>query len=337
MRLIACLPILAALPLAGAPPPDTLPETRVRARVDIEEVVVDALAVDGSGNPIPDLVASDFSLEVEGRPVPLTAAEWIPPARPDVDLSVPTEGVPRFPQGRLLVFFFQTDFTRMRLYGQMEIAGEAVRLLKELLPSDLVAVVSFDSHLKLWLDFTTDRARAAKAVFDAILIGKPPALSSGLFPSLAEAFDYREAAKASTVEKGLAVTARALSPIAGGKYLLYFGWGLKVNHSPREGRDFGLALGSLKEAQVTVFALDFTRADSHTLEGGLKAFAELTGGTYQKTYYFPAGALDLVFRETKGHYLLSFARPALPRGVHRLEVKLSGRKGSVLARPYYDD
>ena len=320
---------------------------RVRARVDVEEVLVDALVVDPKGDPISDLTPDDFTSLVDGRPVPLTGAAWIPPgqsAAADLPPAPAAEAPgsepspsPRFPEGRLLVFFFQTDFARYRLKGQMEIANEAARLLDGLLPTDRVAVVSFDSHLKLWLDFTSDRERIRKAVFGTIRIGAPPPVAPSPFPSLAEHFDAAEATKAATVEMGIALTARALSPIPGAKFLLYFGWGLGVNRSPRETRDFGYALGCLKEARITVFSLDVTHADSHTLEGSLLLFAELTGGTYQKTFYFPAGALDRVLRGTRGRYILSFARPEGPRGSHRIEIFLKGRKGTVQARPFYDD
>ena len=349
--------IVAGLALAATPfasrAEERPPEGRIRARVDVEEVLVDALVVGPKGDPIANLAPADFTALVDGRVVPLTGAAWIPPGQSEAaDLppaaAVETPGplpspalvppaAPRFPEGRLLVFFFQTDFARYRLKGHMEIANEADRLLDGLLPTDRVAVVSFDSHLKLWLDFTSDREQIRKAVFRTIRIGRPPPVARSPFPSLAEHFDDSEAMKAATVERGVALTARALSPIPGAKFLLFFGWGLGVNRSPREGRDFAHALACLLEARVTVFSLDVTHADTHTLEGSLVAFAELTGGTYQKTYYFPAGALDRVLRGTRGRYVLSFARPAGPRGSHRIEITLKGRKGTVQVRPYYED
>ena len=343
----------AMAPAAGAASAAERPaeEIRVRASADVEEVVVDVLVVDGAGNTVPSLTKTDFAVEADGRAAVLTGVDWIPPGRPEVEsdeassssaASVPSPGaaapaLPRFPEGRLLVFFFQTDFTRARLKGHMEIANEAARLLGGLLPTDRVAVLSFDSHLRLWLDFTSDRDRIRRAIFDTLRTSEPPRLSAGPFPSIARRFDYGEARRAATVEKGLALTARALSPIPGAKQLLYFGWGLVVDHSPAEARDFGYALGCFREARVTAFSLDLTHADEHTLEGNLRSFAELTGGTYQKTFYFPAGALDLVLRGTRGRYLVSFLRPDGPRGAHRLEIRLRNAKGTVHVRPYYED
>jgi hypothetical protein len=38
-----------------------------------------------------------------------------------------------------------------------------------------------------------------------------------------------------------------------------------------------------------------------------------------------------------GHYLLVFEKPPYRRGPHRVEVKLAGIKGSVLAKDSYAD
>ena len=37
-----------------------------------------------------------------------------------------------------------------------------------------------------------------------------------------------------------------------------------------------------------------------------------------------------------GHYVLTFEKPPLRPGTHRIEVDLVGRKGTVLAKSYYE-
>jgi hypothetical protein len=37
-----------------------------------------------------------------------------------------------------------------------------------------------------------------------------------------------------------------------------------------------------------------------------------------------------------GHYVLTFAKPDLPRGEHAIDIALVGHKGVVLARPSYE-
>ena len=131
--------------------------------------------------------------------------------------------------------------------------------------------------------------------------------------------------------------ARALSKIPGGKAMLYFGWGLQVDRTPREGRDAGEAIGALYEARVNVFTLDISDADYHTLEVRLMQVADLTGGRYEKTHIFTGGALSRVMRSLGGRYVLVFVKPEGPRGIHPLSVQLAGRKGDVIARAYYQD
>jgi hypothetical protein len=130
-----------------------------------------------------------------------------------------------------------------------------------------------------------------------------------------------------------------MKELPGSKSLVLFGWGMG-RWSPGIGvfleRDYGPARQALIEGRVTVFALDVTNADYHTLEVGLEQVAEDTGGFYAKTHLFPGQALARLERALAGHYVLTFARPPLPRGEHDIDVGLVGRKGTVLARRSYD-
>ena len=107
--------------------------------------------------------------------------------------------------------------------------------------------------------------------------------------------------------------------------------GVRMTH------EYEPALAALSRAGVSVFTLDLTDADYHSLELGLQQMAEDTGGTYARTHLFPANALRQLEAALSGHYVLSFERPPLPRGEHRMRVRLSGRHGTVLARRTYLD
>ncbi|HET8648095.1 MAG TPA: hypothetical protein VFO85_21545, partial [Vicinamibacteria bacterium] len=97
------------------------------------------------------------------------------------------------------------------------------------------------------------------------------------------------------------------------------------------------ARAALARAGVSVFTLDLTDADYHSLELGLQQVAEDTGGTYARTHLFPRAAMQRLEAALSGHYVLSFERPALPRGQHRIEVRLAGRREVVLSRTQYSD
>ena len=101
--------------------------------------------------------------------------------------------------------------------------------------------------------------------------------------------------------------------------------------------DYGEAQRALARARTTVFALDVTEADYHTLELGLQQVAEDTGGFYQRAYSSPFAAVDRIAHAISGYYVLSFDKPPGRPGSHRVSVALVGRKGTVLARTGYVD
>ncbi len=318
---------------------------RVRSTVRVERVLVDAYVTTGSGEPIPDLTAADFRVRVAGRPVELESVEWIPAGRPEAVPLAPEElagagegpATLAWPPGRVIVVFVQEDFTRRRQKGLMNMGQHLDRFLSTLLPTDRVAVVSYDSHLKLRRDFTADPKEIRAAFFESFTFDEPRRPTPGSFPSLAGSFDFAEAKKASSVDRALVLVANALSKIPGGKAMLFFGWGLQVDHGPKEARDAGEAIAALYEARVNMFTLDISDADYHTLEVRLMEAADLTGGRYEKTHIFTGGALSRVVRSLGGRYVLVFVKPEGPRGIHPFSVQLAGRKGDVIARTYYQD
>jgi VWFA-related protein len=338
---------LAAAAFSSAQTPARPGNYREEARVD--RVVLDAFVTDNRGEPIPGLSAADFELQVDGEPVPLESAEWIPADTPEVQVSSSDETFAAEPPpnspvapGRLLIFFFQTDYTPTRLIGLMRMSLQARKLLDTLLPTDRVAVVSFDSHLKLRQDFTPDRAKILAGIHDALRTGRAAPLPAPPGPSLARWFDYRGALRAVTPERGLELIARAASSIPGGKSMLFFGWGLGTiggvaGPNIRDIKDFAAALPALAKARITIFTLDVTDADYHSLEGTLSNIADLTGGTYSKTHIFPGLAIERVRRAIAGRYVLVFPKPAGRRGYHEVKVALASRKGHVQARTYYED
>ncbi len=319
-----------------------------REEARVERVIVDAYVTNRDGDVIPELGPAEFRVRVDGRPVDVESADWIPAGLPELPVgdafaaAPPGSPVALAAPGRMIVFFFQWGFEPSRLIGLLRMGLQARRFLEDLLPTDRVAVVSYDSHLKLRQDFTSDRHKIQAALFDAIRTGEPSPAESADFPSIADHFDFDAARGAATPERGLFVLARALAPIPGGKTMLFFGWGLSTvggmtGPNSTERRDFGNALRALAAARTNIFTLDVTDADYHSLEVHLQNLSDLTGGTYQKTHLFPNLAMDRVRRAISGRYVLVFKKPDGPRGRHSIEVKLDSLKGEVNARQYYDD
>lgn len=329
--------VLLAILVPGAAPQDV----RLRETVTVESVVVDARVVDARGRPILGLGPHDFRVKVDGREVELQSATWVPGAAATPEEARPAAvaaGIPVAPPGRLILLVFQKDLHPSRTPGLLQMLRRAREMADGFGPDDRVAVASFDSHLRLWLDFTTDRARLRRVLEHSILFQRHPVLNVEDFPSLAEHFDRGRARKAATLETALLVLADALRPLPGTKSLALFGWGMG-RWSPGIGvsldADYEEARRAMSEARVTVFALDVTDADYHTLEVGLQQVAEDTGGFYARTHVFSGQAMDRLENALAGHYVLTFGKPDLRPGDHALDISLVGRKGHVLAKKTY--
>jgi VWFA-related protein len=334
--------LLGALLTASLPLAARAQDVRFRDRVDVESVVVDARVVDGAGRPILGLASRDFRVKVDGRPTAVQSVTWVAddaPPDPAAIAAAVAAGTPVPPPGRLIVFFFQKDLDSSRIGGFLAMLHRAREMLDTLAADDRVAVVSFDSRLRLWSDFTGDRARLRHVLDRSILFEPSVAVAASTWPSPVLRIDAAAARRAASPETALLLIGDALAAVPGPKSVVLFGWGMG-QWSPGFGvfldRDYGPARRALVAARVTVFALDITNADAHTLEVGLEAVAEDTGGFYAKTHLFPGQALARLEGALAGHYVITFAKPVLPRGEHAIDVDLVGRKGRVLARPTYE-
>jgi VWFA-related protein len=322
----------------------------------VERVIVDAHVTAPNGTPIPNLTTADFVVKVDHVKVDLESVEWIPAETAEVQPPPDSAGTagerssdaavtwPReVAPGRLIVMFFQTDYEPSRLIGLVRMAAQARQFLYKMLPSDRVAVASFDSHLKLRQDFTADHGKIERAINASLMRKNDAEPDPDSHPALAHHLDLAACRKASTPERALALLADALTPIPGGKSMLYFGWGLGTvgglsGPNPAEYRAWNDALRGMAAARVSIFTLDVTNADFHSLEIYLEDISNLTGGRYEKTHIFPGLAMQRVERVLSGRYVLVFVKPRSYHGTHQIDVDVLGHKGAyVSARQYYTD
>jgi hypothetical protein len=383
---MAAAALAAARVAASAPPvpgaePGAASTPRFGEEIAVRLVTVVVRVVDGAGEPVLGLTPADLRVRVGRREVPVAAVDWVsagpagaaagpavvaeatpalpaPPQLPAAPQLPATAALPAPPQlpapsadaaGRLVVFFVQADNNApSRVRGHLRTLPFTRELLAALQPADRVAVMSFDSHLKLWLDFTRDREPVSAAIWQAIHFGGRPPAPPGPpaaaarepepdagGPSLARHFDFDAALRAASPERALAVTAAALAALPGEKELVFLAWGLG-DFSPMGTKmtpAFAPAAQALTAARASVFVLDVTEADSHSLEVGLRGIADATGGTYDKTNLFPSLAIRQLARTISGYYVLSLDAGALPESGGSVEVELRGRRGVVLLRP----
>ena len=316
------------------------PAGRYSERVDVERVLVDARVLDDGGRAIVGLGAHDFAVKIGGKPVAIESAMWVGGSRKDAGAAPPAAGVePGLDEdnpGRLIVFLFQKDLEPSRLTGLMRMLVESRNFLDELTAHDRIAVVSFDYHLKVWLDFTNDRD-AVRRVLREILFRDPPPVPQASGASLARGLDSATASKTYSIEKALHRIADALHALPGSKSVVLIGhgfgrlgWsGVMMEHGYEDARD------ALMAARTSVFSLDVTNADYHSLEKGLQLVSRETGGYFARTHLFTAPAMNRLSGVLAGYYVLFLEQPDVTPGTHKVDVSLTRRKGTVLARDSY--
>ena len=108
------------------------------------------------------------------------------------------------------------------------------------------------------------------------------------------------------------------------------GWtGVRMEHGYEDARD------ALMAARTSVFSLDVTNADYHSLEAGLQSVSRETGGFFARTHLFTEQAMNRLSGVLAGYYVLFLEQPGVEPGTHKVDVRLVRQKGNVLARDSY--
>src|SRR5689334_9181827 len=146
----------AALLLTGQDPQPQAPRTTFKSSVDL--VPVDVSVLDRNGRPVTDLAASDFTLEVDGKPRRIASAQFIsveralesaPPKTLEYDSNTGASG------GRLFVLVIDTG--NITAGGGRAAVEAAKRFVGRLNPADRVALVTIPGA-DAQIDFTAHHA-----------------------------------------------------------------------------------------------------------------------------------------------------------------------------------
>jgi VWFA-related protein len=327
-------------------------------RVEVARILIDARVVDDNGRPIRGLSPADFSVTIDGRSSGVESVEWVGargtlnPA--PVNVAGP-EQLSELPK-RLIVFFIQKTLSASPAVNGRDLSAliRALQLTDPLLAAltsqDRVAVLSFDSHLRIWSDFSSDFSFVRNLLRARILRDHPENVAVSPGASLVSRLTEQRGRTVYTMEQALQLIGGALEPLPGPKIIILFGYGFGkpdalnrpladaanlpgfLNHSYKD------ALAALLKARVSVFSLDVTDAHHHALEVGLQAVATDSGGYFTQTNLFPDQAINRVAETLAGHYVLFIEKPAGPVGSHRIVVKLKeGHKGTIHAPAMYVD
>ena len=138
-----------------------------------------------------------------------------------------------------------------------------------------------------------------------------------------------------TMADALELIGRGLREIAGAKSLVFFGYALgRMSAGPRITIDdsYPRAMEALSAARTSVFSLDVTHADAHSLAVGLRQVAEDTGGFYVKTHIFPDAAMTRLVRVISSYYELSIIPPPdLPED-YTIKIKVDRPRTDIYVR-----
>ncbi|HEY0141439.1 MAG TPA: VWA domain-containing protein [Thermoanaerobaculia bacterium] len=316
MRRLAFLTAILALALP------TLAQTQpFEERIDVNLVLIDAIVTDGNGNQILGLTKDDFVITENGVEQQIESVDYFTNRQllnaRETNAPFPVEKVR---EERYFVFFFDRPTDPGVLFDQLTHARNALnRFFKEeMKEGDRVAIAGHDVRLKIYSDFTSDKAQLKRALDAAAKFGPGLAKAEGSTsgPSLFTSLDTKEMKNnTGTVYEALDLLADALRPIRARKNLVLFSPGIV---EPSETISAGMLtsrsryldpmLQSLNAANVSVYSVQLQRDVDTTpyLHQRLEEIAEATGGQYFRFNTSFTPALDKIESVNNGYYLISY-------------------------------
>lgn len=312
--------------------------------VEVRRIVTEVRVVGPDGEPFLGLGPQDFEVEVAGARAEVESISWVPTtagaAAAATAASAGKAAAPPEPEGRLIAVLFQVDpaFHASRTSGLLRMTPKAAEFVAGLGPEDRVALLVFRSHLQLRADFTDDHQAVADMLTPSRILQGRRARPGPDGPSLAAHLDAGEARDAASMAAALELIGTALQPIPGPKSLVLFGYALgRMTAGPWITIDDGYrrAMEALTAARTSVFALDITDADFHSLERGLRTVSDDTGGIYVKTHEFPRLAMAKLGRVISSYYELSIIPPPGLGDEYTIEVRVRRPQTEVHVRQHH--
>jgi len=334
------------------------PSGQFEGQVEVAEVLLDVLVTDKDGRVIVGLDPDDFVVEEDGEAMEITGVTFYSNSVFQENLAATSAqdlNVDRVPVDRYFILFFHdqrlaTNQIVQANRQQLEAARKARRWVREeMLPTDWVAVVSYDAKLNVHADFTHDKAALLSALEDApVARDRKGNWSSRIEetpgPSLREHLPQGKDLGKETrnIYEGLEVLAEAAGHTIGRKNLMFFSRGFgEINefgiYVPDSRYYYDMA-ETLNENNVAVYAIDMTPPEvSHSLENALNTLADDTGGRYYFNFNNFINPMRQVAEENTGYYLLSYraTHPAGESGFQRVKVRTTNPGFKVKARDGY--
>ena len=175
---VALATVLLTIPLAAQGQPQTQTQTQDQAqqptfRTGVDVITVDVAAIDRNGQPVTDLHAPEFTVNIDGKEGRVVTADIVkyeytpnagvqrpPPRREESFETLYTTNITK-PEGRMIMI--AVDQMNIRPGAARPILDAASRFLDHLNPADRVAFVAYPEP-GIVVDFTADRERVKLAM-----------------------------------------------------------------------------------------------------------------------------------------------------------------------------
>ncbi len=331
--------------------------------VEVSEVLLDVLVTDDQGNVIVGLGPDDFVVEEDGEEREVTSVSFYANSRVSAPVDQALEGrteIERLPEDRYFVLFFEDQRQRQfdtdvpLLRQQLDAARFAKQWVQEdLLPGDWVAVVSYESRLKVQTDFTRDREQIVRAI-DQAMEGKSLELTDEYRvsqasrtgerggPSLIDELPVGQSLRKESLRiyDAVGLVAESVGDIRARKSLVMFstGFGLLTTTDREDVRYYDPMVQALNDNNVAAYMVDLTpNTTTHAMSDAMNQLADDTGGRYFFNFTNFRTPLNQLAEENDGYYLLSYRSPHErgETGYQKITVRTTNPEFEVKTREGY--
>lgn len=332
----------------------TAQEPALAEEVEVNLVLVDATVTDRSGNQILGLDKNDFIIKENGEVQEVASLDYFTNRRlvtgPEDQAAFKVE---RVREERYFVLFFHKFLappSSLNFQSQLIRARQgAIDFIEnELLPEDKVAIAGFDSRLKMFADFTSDKNVLRKALSDATSfsngITKAPAYATPELSIMQNIDNRRMMYKTGRIYDGIALLADALPEVAARTVMVLFTPGIgevsdtNPNFLDNQETWYAPMLHALNRKNVSVYAVNLLRDTGLYLqEQTLSRLASETGGEYFRGFVGFETPLREIENVNNGYYMISYYtdKPQRGTGYQKIDVALKNPEFRVKAREGY--
>ncbi len=321
-------------------------------KIDVNLVLLDAVVTDARGNQILGLDKDDFIVKENGVAQKIESVDYFTNRRLlNERESKAAFKVERVREDRYFVFFFDKPSDNAAFFDRLALARRAAKdfVRKQLKPNDVVAVVGHDVRLKIYSDFTSNKAQLERAIDETASFSRgvtSAASVSTTGPSILRNLGTsRLVDETGTVYEALQALGDALRPIRARKDVILFSVGIiEPGEEVRggivvgESRFYQPMIGALNRADVAVYPVSLLENPSQPpyISQTLGRIAADSNGEFFRLNVSFGPALRRIENMTNGYYLISYyTQPKGGKGFQKVDVAVKNREFKLRARQGY--